>query len=164
LVRGRIIGESFSTTKEGGVQQNYVPQFGGIPALPSYYGDVPMQAWGSGAAMPSTKFCGTQHSLCGSICTPSSTTTKYGHHWMIRYEKHAIYCSHPNQCKPIGGGNANITYELGCLHLTPPGQFIGGVVQYIMSKGTTTKTININHRQKIRERRSFSYLSFSLLL
>jgi hypothetical protein len=30
-----------------------------------------------------------------------------------------------------------------------------------MSKGVTTKTININHRWKIRERRSFSYLSFT---
>jgi hypothetical protein len=32
--------------QEGGAQQNYVPPFGGIPAPPSYYGGVPMQAWG----------------------------------------------------------------------------------------------------------------------
>jgi hypothetical protein len=32
--------------QEGGAQQNYVPPFGGIPALPSFYGGVPMQAWG----------------------------------------------------------------------------------------------------------------------
>jgi hypothetical protein len=51
--RGRIIGEGSSTAQKGGAQQNYVPPFGGIPALPSYYGGVPMQAWGSGAAMPS---------------------------------------------------------------------------------------------------------------
>jgi hypothetical protein len=50
--RGRIIGEDSSTAQEGGVQQNYVPPFGAILALPSYYGVVPMQAWGSGAAMP----------------------------------------------------------------------------------------------------------------
>jgi hypothetical protein len=31
--------------QEGGAQQNYVPPFG-ITDLPSYYGDVPMQAWG----------------------------------------------------------------------------------------------------------------------
>jgi hypothetical protein len=37
--------------QEGGAQQNYVPPFGGIPAPPSYYGGVPMQAWGSGAAI-----------------------------------------------------------------------------------------------------------------
>jgi hypothetical protein len=44
--RGRIIGEGSSTAQEGGAQQNDVPPFGGIPAPPSYYGDVPMQAWG----------------------------------------------------------------------------------------------------------------------
>jgi hypothetical protein len=54
--RGRIIGEGFSTAQEEGVQQNYVPPFGGIPAPLSYYGGVPMQAWGSGAAMPPTNF------------------------------------------------------------------------------------------------------------
>jgi hypothetical protein len=29
----------------------------------------------------------------------------------------------------MGEGNANIAYELGPLHLAPPRQFIGGVVQ-----------------------------------
>jgi hypothetical protein len=29
---------------------------GGTPALPSYYGGVPLQAWGSGAAMPPPNF------------------------------------------------------------------------------------------------------------
>jgi hypothetical protein len=74
--RGMIIGEGSSTAQEGGAQQNYVPQFGGTPASPSYYGDVPMQAWGSGAAMPH-QFCGAQRSFCGAICTSSSTTTKW---------------------------------------------------------------------------------------
>jgi hypothetical protein len=54
--RGRIIGEGSSTAREGGAQQNYVPPFGGTAAPPSYYGDVPMQAWGSGAAMPPPNF------------------------------------------------------------------------------------------------------------
>jgi hypothetical protein len=54
--RGRIIGEDSSTAQEGGAQQNYVPPFGGIPALPGYYGGVPFQAWGSGAAMPPPNF------------------------------------------------------------------------------------------------------------
>jgi hypothetical protein len=36
-----------------------------------------------------TKFCGTQHSLCRAICTPSSTTTKCGHHWRVHCKKHA---------------------------------------------------------------------------
>jgi hypothetical protein len=42
--RGRIIGEGSSMAQEGGPQQNYVPLFGGIPAPPSYYSGVPMQA------------------------------------------------------------------------------------------------------------------------
>jgi hypothetical protein len=50
--RGKIIGEGSSMAQEGGAQQNYVPPFGGIPASPSYYSGVPMQAWGSGAAIP----------------------------------------------------------------------------------------------------------------
>jgi hypothetical protein len=49
--RGRIVEESSSATQEKGAQQNYVPPFGGILAPLSYYGGVPMQAWGSGAAM-----------------------------------------------------------------------------------------------------------------
>jgi hypothetical protein len=53
---GRIIGEGSSTTQEGGAQQNYVPQFREIPTPSSYYGGIPMQAWGSGAAAPSPNF------------------------------------------------------------------------------------------------------------
>jgi hypothetical protein len=83
-------------------QQNYVPPFGGIPTLPSYYGGVPMQAWGSGAAIPPIKFYSAQRSLCGAICTFFSTTTKCGHHWRIRCKKHAKYRSHLNQRKPNG--------------------------------------------------------------
>jgi hypothetical protein len=30
----------------------------------------------------------------------------------------------------MGEGNANIASELGCLHLAPPGQFIGVVQSY----------------------------------
>jgi hypothetical protein len=100
--RGRIIGEGSPTAQEGGAEQYYMPPFGGTPAPPSYYGDVPMQAWGSGATIPPIKFCGAQHSLCGAICTPFLTTTECGHHWRIRCEEHANYCSHPNQCKPNG--------------------------------------------------------------
>jgi hypothetical protein len=64
----------------------------------------------------------------------------------------------------MGEGNANITYELGHLHLAPPDNSKEEQCNPIMSKGTTTMIININHWRKIREKRSFSYLSFSLLL
>jgi hypothetical protein len=50
--RGRIVEDRSSSAQEGGAQQNYVPSYGGIPTPPSYYGGPPMQAWGSGAAMP----------------------------------------------------------------------------------------------------------------
>jgi hypothetical protein len=49
--RGRIVEEG-SSSAQGGAQQNYVPPFGGIPMPPSYYGGPPVQAWGSGVAMP----------------------------------------------------------------------------------------------------------------
>jgi hypothetical protein len=42
--------------QEGSAQQNYVPPFGEIPVPPSFYGGVPMQAWGSGAAMSPPNF------------------------------------------------------------------------------------------------------------
>jgi hypothetical protein len=100
--RGRIIEESSSAAQEEGAQQNYVPPYGGILTPPSYYGGAPMQAWGSGAAMPPTKFCGAQCSLCGALCTFCSTATKCDHYWKIRCKEHAKYCSHPNQCSPIG--------------------------------------------------------------
>jgi hypothetical protein len=35
----------------------------------------------------------------------------------------------------MGEGNANIAYEIGCLHLATPRQFIGGVVQSDYEKG-----------------------------
>jgi hypothetical protein len=35
----------------------------------------------------------------------------------------------------MGEGNANVAYELGCLHLAPPGQFIGGAVQSYYEQG-----------------------------
>jgi hypothetical protein len=60
----------------------------------------------------------------------------------------------------MGEENANIAYVLGLLHLAPSDNSLEEQCNPIMSKGTTTKTINFNHRRKIRERRSFSYLSF----
>jgi hypothetical protein len=63
--------------------------------------------------------------------------------------------------KQMGEGNANVAYVLGHLHLAPSDNSYEERRNFIMSKGTTTKTININHRRKIRERRSFSYLSFT---
>jgi hypothetical protein len=63
----------------------------------------------------------------------------------------------------IGEGNTNIAYALGHLHLALSYNSYEDWCIPIMSKGTTTMIININHRRKIRERRSFSYLSFTPL-
>jgi hypothetical protein len=45
------------------------------------------------------------------------------------YLSHAKYHSH------LDIGNANITYELGRLHLAPLAQFIGGAVQSYFEQG-----------------------------
>jgi hypothetical protein len=92
--RGRIVEEGSSSTEEEGAQQNYVPPYRRIPTPPSYYGGPPMQAWGSGAAMPPTKLCGAQRNLCGGPCTIPPTTTKYGHNWRICCKKHSKLRSH----------------------------------------------------------------------
>jgi hypothetical protein len=71
--RGWTIGEGSSTAKEGGAQQNYVLPFGGISVPPSYYSGVPMQAWGSGAAMPPPNFASLTASLfIPALCIPTS--------------------------------------------------------------------------------------------
>jgi hypothetical protein len=54
--RGMIIEESSFAAQEKDAQQNYVPPYGRIPTPPSYYSGAPMQAWGSGAAMPPPNF------------------------------------------------------------------------------------------------------------
>jgi hypothetical protein len=90
--RGRIVGEGSSTSQEGGVQQNYVPPFGGIPAPPNYYGGVPMQAWGSGAAIPSSNF----------VVPNVAFAEPYAHLPQPQQNVAIIGSSHPNQCKPNG--------------------------------------------------------------
>jgi hypothetical protein len=52
LAKKKNKGEGSSMAQEEGAQQNYVPPFEEIPAPPNYYGGVPMQAWGCGAAIP----------------------------------------------------------------------------------------------------------------
>jgi hypothetical protein len=118
LCRRRKIKEKdcrrwFFTAQEGGAQQNYVPPFGGILAPPSFHGGVPMQAWGSDATIPPIKFCGAQRSLCGAICTSSSTTTKnvsiIGGYAVRNMQIIAAILNNANQ---MGEGNVNIAYEL----------------------------------------------------
>jgi hypothetical protein len=81
----RIIGEGSSTAQEGGVQQNYVPPFGGISAPPSFYGGVPMQAWGRGAAMPPPNFA-VPNVAFGESYAHLHQPQQSDHHWRIRCE------------------------------------------------------------------------------
>jgi hypothetical protein len=133
--RGRIIGEGSSTAQGGGAQQIYVPPFGGTPAPLSYYGGVPMQAWGSDATIHPIKFCGAQRSLCRAICTSSSNHNKVatiGGYAASNMQNIAAILTNANQ---MGEENANIAYEPGCLHLAPLGQSIGGEAQSYYEQG-----------------------------
>jgi hypothetical protein len=133
--RGSIIEEVSSTTQEGGAQQNYVPPFGGIPTTPSYYGGVPMQAWGSGAAMPPPVFAIPNVAFAepyAHLPQPQQSVAIIGGYAARNMQNVVAIQTNANQ---TGEGNANIAYELGRLHLAPPGQFIGGAVQSYDEQG-----------------------------
>jgi hypothetical protein len=133
--RGRIIEEGSSTTQEGGAQQNHVPPFGGISAPPSYYSGAPMQAWGSGAAMPPPNFAVPNVIFAepyAHLPQPQQSVAIIGGYAARNMQNITAIQTNANQ---MGEGNANIAYELGRLHLAPPGQFIGGAVQSYYEQG-----------------------------
>jgi hypothetical protein len=133
--RGRIVGEGSSTSQEGGAQQNYVPPFGGILAPPNYYGGVPMQAWGSGAAIPSSNFVVPNVAFAepyAHLPQPQQNVAIIGGYAARNMQNIAAIQTNANQ---MGEGNANIAYELGRLHLAPQGHFIGGAVQPYYGQG-----------------------------
>jgi hypothetical protein len=110
--RGRIIGEGFSTAQEGGAQQNYVPPFGGTLASPSYYGDVPMQAWGSGAAMPPPNFVVPNVAFAepyAHLPQPQQKVAIIGGYAARNMQNITAILTNTNQ---MGEWNANIAYEL----------------------------------------------------
>jgi hypothetical protein len=129
------LGEASSTAQEGGVQQNYVPPFGGIPAPPSYYGGVPMQSWGSGAAMPPPNFAIPNVAFAkpyAHLPQPQQSVAIIGGCAIRNMQNIAAIQTNANQ---MGEENVNIAYELGCLHLAPPGHFIGGAEQSYYEQG-----------------------------
>jgi hypothetical protein len=98
--------------QEGGAQQNYVPPFGGIPAPPSYYGSVPMQAWGSGAAIPPPIFAVPNVAFAepyAHLPQPQRSVATIGGYAARNMQIIAAIQTNANQ---MGEGNANITYEL----------------------------------------------------
>jgi hypothetical protein len=133
--RGRIIEKGSSVDKEGGAQQNYVPPFGGIPAPPSYYGGAPMQAWGSGAAMPPPNFAVPNVVFAepyAHLPQPQQSVAIIGGYVVRNMQNIAAIQTNATQ---MGEGNANFAYELGRFHLAPSGEFIGGVVQSYYEQG-----------------------------
>jgi hypothetical protein len=132
-----------------------VPPFGGIPAPLSYYGGVPMQAWGSGVAMPPPNFAVPNVAIVEHlhIFLTQQCVAIIGGYAARNMQNIATIQTNANQ---MGEGNANIAYVLGHLHLALSDNSSEERCNPIMSKGTTIKIININHRRKIRERRSFS--------
>jgi hypothetical protein len=110
--RGRIIGEGSSTAQEGGAQQNYVPPFGEIPVPPSNYGGVPMQAWGSGAAMPPPNFAVPNVAFAepyAHLPQPQQSVAIIGGYAARSMQNITAIQTNANR---MGEGNANIAYEL----------------------------------------------------
>jgi hypothetical protein len=79
-----------------------VPPFGEIPVPSSYYGGVPMQAWGSGAAMPPPNFAVLNVAFVepyAHLPQPLQSVAIIGAYTTRNDAKYRI---HPNQCKPNG--------------------------------------------------------------
>jgi hypothetical protein len=75
--KGKDYRRRFSAAQEEGAQHNYVPPFGGIPAPPSYYGDVPTQAWGSTTENIGKKVYITPSIMRGELRNPPTYETVY---------------------------------------------------------------------------------------
>jgi hypothetical protein len=133
--RGRLIEESSSVAQEGGAQQNYVPPYGGILTPLIFYGGGPMQAWGSGAAMPPPNFVVPNAAFAEPYThfpQPQQSVAIIGGYAARNIQNIATIQTNSTQ---LADGNANIAYELGRLHIVPPKQFIGGAVQPYYEQG-----------------------------
>jgi hypothetical protein len=130
--RGRIIGEGSSMAQEGGAQQSYVPQFGGIPAPPVMYqckhGGVEQPCPPPNFTVANVVFA----ELYAHLPQPQQNVAIIGGYAARNMQNIATIQTNANQ---MGEENANITYELGRLHLAPLGQFIGGAVQSYYGQG-----------------------------
>jgi hypothetical protein len=83
-----------------------------------------MQAWGSGAVMPPPNFVVPNIAFAepyALLSQPKQSVAIIGGYAARNMHNITAIQTNTNQ---IGEGNANITYELGRLHLAPPGQFI----------------------------------------
>jgi hypothetical protein len=89
-----------------------MPPLGGIPVPPSYYGGVPMQAWGPppNFAVPNVTFAEPY----AHLSQPQQNVAIIGGYAARNMQNIAAIQTNANQ---MGEGNTNITYELGRLHL-----------------------------------------------
>jgi hypothetical protein len=95
----------------GGAQQNYATIWS-FPAPPSYYGGVPMQAWGSGVAMPPPNFAVPNVAFAepyAHLPQPQQSVATIGGYAVRNMQNIAAIQTNANQ---MGEGNANIAYEL----------------------------------------------------
>jgi hypothetical protein len=133
--RGRMVEEGSSLAQEGDAQQNYVPPYGVIPTPPSYYRGPPMQAWGSGAAMPPQNYVVPNVNFVDTYAQfPQSQQSVAVIGGYVARNMQNITTIQSNAAQ-LGEGNANIAYELERLHLVPPDQFVGGDVQTYYEQG-----------------------------
>jgi hypothetical protein len=94
-----------------------------------------MQAWGSGAAIPPPNFAVPNVHFAepyAHLPQPQQSMTIIGGYATRNMQNIAAIQTNANQ---MGEGNANIAYELGRLHLAPPGQFIRGAVHSYYEQG-----------------------------
>jgi hypothetical protein len=113
--RGRII-EGSSSAQAGGAQPNYVPPFGGIPTPPSYYGGPQMQAWG-GAPVPPQNYVVPNVTFAEPYTQyPQPKQSMAIIRGYVARNMQNVTAIQSNAAQ-LGGGNANIAYELGRLHL-----------------------------------------------
>jgi hypothetical protein len=106
--KGRIVEEGSSSAQEGSAQQNYVPPYGGIPTPPSYYRGPPMQAWGSGAAMPPPNYVVPNVTFAepyAQFPQPQQSMAIIGGYAARNMQNVAAIQSNADQ---LGEGNANI--------------------------------------------------------
>jgi hypothetical protein len=133
--RGIIVEEGSSSAQAGGAQPSYVPPIGGIHTLPSYYGGPQVQPWGSGAPVPPQNYVVPNVTFAEPYTQypqPQQSMAIIGGYVARNMQNVAAIQSNAGQ---LGEGNANISCEIGRLHLVLPDQFIGGDVQTYYEQG-----------------------------
>jgi hypothetical protein len=132
--RGRIVEEGTFSAQASGAQPNVQP-FGGIPPPRSYYGGPQEQPWGGGAPVPPPNYVVPNANFAEPYAQypqPQQSMAIIGGYAARNAQNVAAIQANAAQ---LGEGNANITYELGRLHLAEPNQFVGGNVQSYYEQG-----------------------------